>query len=99
MKWHSASSARQFRLVNQTLTLDQVAEFWRTRRVKEEAGSFASISAAFGPADPIHPGNLGRNQAAAGNAFRSIRVRSVSGPFITACGSPGMTALLIDTRR
>jgi hypothetical protein len=49
MKWHPASSARQFRLVDQTLKLDQVAESWRTRRVKEEAGGFASISAAFGP--------------------------------------------------
>ena len=27
MKWRSASSARQFRLLNQILTLDQVAEF------------------------------------------------------------------------
>ena len=59
MKWHPASSARQFRLVDQTLTLNQVAEFWRTRRVKEEAGGFASISAAFGPAGPIHLGNPG----------------------------------------
>src|SRR5690242_3213605 len=48
MKWHPASSARQFRLLDQTLMPDQVAESWRTRRVKEEAGGFASISAAFG---------------------------------------------------
>ena len=27
MKWHSASSARQFRLLNQTLMPDQAAEF------------------------------------------------------------------------
>ena len=46
-------------IVNQTLTLDQVAEFWRTRRVKEEAGGFASIPAVFSPASPIHPGNPG----------------------------------------
>src|SRR3954451_3088669 len=57
MKWRSASSAGQFRLLNQTLTLDQVAEFRRTRRVKEGTGSSASVSAAFGPVGPIHPGN------------------------------------------
>src|SRR3954464_2164202 len=59
MKWHSASSARQFRSLDQTLTLDQVAEFWRTRRVKEGTGSFSSASAAFGPAGPIHLGHPG----------------------------------------
>src|SRR3954451_2748936 len=59
MKWHPASSARQFRLVDQILKLDQVAESWRTRRVKVEAGGFASISAAFGPTGPIHPGDPG----------------------------------------
>src|SRR3954471_17808060 len=59
MKWRSASSAGQFRLLNQTLTLDQVAEFRRTRRVKEGTGSSASVSAAFGPVGPIHPGNPG----------------------------------------
>src|SRR3954463_9667003 len=59
MKWRSASSAGQFWLLNQTLTLDQVAEFRRTRRVKEGTGSSASVSAAFGPVGPIHPGNPG----------------------------------------
>src|SRR3954452_9555901 len=54
MKWRSASSAGQFWLLNQTLTLDQVAEFRRTRRVKEGTGSSASVSAAFGPVGPIH---------------------------------------------
>src|SRR4051812_21502741 len=39
--------------------LDQVAEFRRTRRVKEGTGSSASVSAAFGPVGPIHPGNPG----------------------------------------
>ena len=56
MKRRSASSARQFRWANQTLTLDQVAEFCRTRRVKEGIGSFSSVSVAFGPAGPIHLG-------------------------------------------
>src|SRR3954453_12483648 len=65
MKWRSASSARQFRLVDQTLTLDQVAEFCRTRRVKEGIGSLASISAAFGPAGSIHLGNPGQYERAA----------------------------------
>src|SRR3954454_17531417 len=65
MKWRSASSARQFRLVDQTVTLDQVAEFCRTRRVKEGIGSLASISAAFGPAGSIHLGNPGQYQRAA----------------------------------
>src|SRR4051794_2939917 len=59
MKWRSASSAGQFLPLNQTLTLDQVAEFRRTRRVKEGTGSSASVSAAFGPVGPIHPGNPG----------------------------------------
>src|SRR3954453_19417637 len=59
MKCRSASSARQFRMLNQTLMLDQVAELRRTRRVKEGTGSFASVSAAFGPVGPIHPGNPG----------------------------------------
>src|SRR3954464_11123590 len=59
MEWRSASSARQFRLLNQTLTLHQVAEFRRTRRVKEGTGSSASVSAAFGPVGPIHPGYPG----------------------------------------
>src|SRR3954463_4656776 len=63
MKSRSASSARQFQLSNQALTLDQVAEFWRTRRVKEGTGSFASVSAAFGTAGPIHLGNLSRPPA------------------------------------
>jgi len=39
--------------------LDFVTESWRTRRVKEEIGSFASISEAFGPAGQIHLGNPG----------------------------------------
>src|SRR3954447_6603229 len=59
MKWRSASSARRFRLLTQILTLDQVAEFRRTRRMKEGTGSSASVSAAFGPVGPIHPGNPG----------------------------------------
>src|ERR1051325_1539350 len=59
MKWRSASSVRQFRLVNQTLRMDQVAEFWRTRRVREGTGSFSSASAAFGAAGPIHLGHPG----------------------------------------
>src|SRR4051812_16680418 len=59
MKWRSASSAGQFGMLNQTLTLDQVTEFRRTRRVKEGTGSSASVSAAFGPVGPIHPENPG----------------------------------------
>src|SRR3954468_22481245 len=59
MKWRSSSSAGRFRLLNQTLTLDQVAEFRRTRRVKEGTGSSATVSAAFSPVGPIHPGNPG----------------------------------------
>src|SRR4051812_19917768 len=62
MKWRSVSSASQFRLLHQTLTLDQLAEFRRTRRVKEGTGSFASVSAAFGPVGPIHPGNPGSDR-------------------------------------
>ena len=54
MKRHPASSANPFRSLYQALTMDQMAEFRRTRRVKEEIGSFASISAAFGSADPIY---------------------------------------------
>jgi hypothetical protein len=46
-------------LVDQNLKLDRVAESWRIRRVKEEAGGFSSISASFGPTGPIHPGNPG----------------------------------------
>src|SRR3954463_2454990 len=80
MEWRSASSARQFRLLNQTLTLHQVAEFRRTRRVKEGTGSSASVSAAFGPVGPIHPGNPSSNV----RHPRPIIVRSCSDPPITA---------------
>jgi hypothetical protein len=71
MKWHPASSARQFRSVDQTLKPDQVAESWRTRRVKEEAGGFASISAAFGPT---------------GQSIQGIRVQTnpMLGSFLTS---------------
>src|SRR5690348_6867561 len=34
MKWYPASSVRQFQKVDQTLKPGQVAESWRTRRVK-----------------------------------------------------------------
>src|SRR4051812_16684685 len=39
--------------------LDYVTESWRTRRVKEEIDSFASVFAAFGPVGPFHRGNPG----------------------------------------
>src|SRR3954447_4175708 len=54
MKWYSASSARQFQSLDQAFTLDQVAESYRTRRVKDGIGSLASIFEAFGAAGPIH---------------------------------------------
>ena len=38
---------------------NQAAESWRTRRVKEGVRGFVSVSAAFGPAGPIHLGNPG----------------------------------------
>jgi hypothetical protein len=47
MEWRSAGPAHQFRPVDQVLTLDQVAESCRTRRVKEGICGSASISAAF----------------------------------------------------
>src|SRR4051812_45187968 len=59
MNCRLTSSARQFQPVDQTLMLDQVADSRRTLRVKEGSGSFGSVSAAFGPAGPIHLRNSG----------------------------------------
>ena len=39
--------------------MDQVAEFRRTRRVREGIGTLPSVSAGFGPAGPIYLGNAG----------------------------------------
>jgi hypothetical protein len=47
MAWCLASPVHHFRLSGQDLTLDQVAKFRRTRRVKEDIRRFASVSAAF----------------------------------------------------
>src|SRR3954451_6827518 len=46
------------------LRQDQVAESWRTRRVKDRFGSLPSVSAAFEPAGPIYLGNPGLFQSA-----------------------------------
>src|SRR3954451_11284814 len=73
MKWRSASSAGQFRLLNQPLALHQVAEFRRTRRVKEGTGSSPSVSAAFGPVSPIHAGNPGLADALGRNLAETYR--------------------------
>ena len=59
MKRHPASSANQFISLYQAPTMNQVAEFRRTRRVKEGIGTLPSVSAAFGPAGPIYLGNPG----------------------------------------
>ena len=59
MDWRSASLVRQFTLVGQDLTPDQVAATYRTRRVKEGIHGFASVHAAFGRVGRIQMGNPG----------------------------------------
>jgi hypothetical protein len=59
MDWRSASALFSFLLSYQAFMLNQVAESRRTRRVKERFRGFASVSAAFGLAGPIHLGNPG----------------------------------------
>jgi hypothetical protein len=59
MKWHLASSVRQFWSLDQAFTPDQVAESCRTRRVKDGIGSLTRVSAAFDEDGPIHLKNPG----------------------------------------
>ncbi|HEX6015721.1 MAG TPA: hypothetical protein VFY87_28745 [Geminicoccaceae bacterium] len=59
MDWRSASPVHQFPSVDQAVTLDQVAESWRTRRVKEGISGSASVSEAFGRVGRIQMGNPG----------------------------------------
>ena len=59
---HSASSARQFRSLDQALMLDFVTAPRRTRRVKEEIGSFAERSRGFRSCRPIPSGESGLGQ-------------------------------------
>jgi hypothetical protein len=54
-----ASSVHRFSLQSQSLTLNRVAGFWRTRRVKEGFHGFASVPAAFGPLVRIQMENPG----------------------------------------
>jgi methylphosphotriester-DNA--protein-cysteine methyltransferase len=63
MDWRSASPVHQFRWVDQAVTLDQVAESWRTRRVKEGISGSASVSEAFGRVGRIQMGNPGLDDA------------------------------------
>src|SRR3954471_15630170 len=95
MKWRSASSAGQFWLLNQTLTLDQVAEFRRTRRVKEGTGSSASVSAAFGPVGPIHLGNPGLIDIAGPQVFDPGSIERTP----VAAGFTHQTALIAEPAR
>ena len=59
MARRSARSVHRLLLQCQAFTLNRVAGFCRTRRVKEGFHGFASVSAAFGHVSPIQMGNPG----------------------------------------